>query len=71
MEHERTRTPHHGSPPPPPPQVHIFFANEGLNDFKCYTGAMESFVGKVGIPAANVRRSSVPLCHCASVAVPL
>ena len=31
-------------------KVHIFFANEGLNDFKCYNGAMESFVGKVGIP---------------------
>lgn len=37
-------------------KVHIFFANEGLNDFKCYTGAMESFVGKVGIPAANVHK---------------
>jgi 6-phosphogluconolactonase len=37
-------------------KVHVFFANEKLNDMACYNGAQE-FIKNVGIPEANVHKT--------------
>uniref|UniRef100_A0A7S1ED86 Glucosamine/galactosamine-6-phosphate isomerase domain-containing protein n=1 Tax=Hemiselmis andersenii TaxID=464988 RepID=A0A7S1ED86_HEMAN len=37
-------------------KVHVFFANERIGEYKCYKGAMDSFVDKCGIPHANVHK---------------
>jgi hypothetical protein len=37
-------------------QVHVFFANERIGEYKCFKGAMENFVDPCGIPHENVHK---------------
>ena len=38
-------------------KVHVFFANERIGEYKCYKGAIESFVDKCKIPHSQVEQS--------------
>uniref|UniRef100_A0A7S4PJV4 Glucosamine/galactosamine-6-phosphate isomerase domain-containing protein n=1 Tax=Guillardia theta TaxID=55529 RepID=A0A7S4PJV4_GUITH len=37
-------------------KVHVFFCNERIGEYKCYKGAMESFIERCGIPESQVHK---------------